>query len=211
MQIISNIVTSYISPSHCAFPSETCSSHRGPLTFNGGVEVGIFVQLFHLLAPVKLIPPVIHHLPQVGGVEAILEGSSFHVRCEAELIQASVQILWKEALLARLASSWHVSCARAATDRLLWHLYCSLGHHKPSWRGAIFYHDRLNCLYEEYNFLQVISSPWAPRSTGSYSWLAANSRVFGAWSLAVLLARRIRISPWAPGCLLGVRFDPFLF
>lgn len=97
-------------PSGCAFLSETCASHRGPLTFNGGVEVGVFVQHFHLLAPVKLIPPVGHHLPQVGGVEAVVEGGSFHVRCEAEPIQALVQILWKGALLARLASCWPVAC-----------------------------------------------------------------------------------------------------
>lgn len=107
-------------PSHCAFLSEACSSHRGPLTFNGGVEVGVFVQHLHLLVPVKLIPPVGHHLLQVAGVEAIVEGSSFHMRCEAELIQTPVQILWKGALLARLASCWHVPYARAATDRLSW-------------------------------------------------------------------------------------------
>lgn len=130
---ISSLFTS--PPSCCAFLSETRSRHRGPHTFNGGVKVGIFVQHFHLLAPVKLIPPVVHHLPQVAGVEAVVEGGSFHVRCEAEPIQALVEILWKGALLASLASCCHVPYARAGTDRLswlCWLLYYSLGHHKPS-------------------------------------------------------------------------------
>uniref|UniRef100_A0A8B9M556 Uncharacterized protein n=1 Tax=Accipiter nisus TaxID=211598 RepID=A0A8B9M556_9AVES len=42
--------------------------------------MGIFVQDFHLLAPVELVPPVGHHLLQVAGVEAVVEGGSFQVR-----------------------------------------------------------------------------------------------------------------------------------
>lgn len=94
--------------------------------------MGIFVQDFYLLAPVKLVPPVGHHLLQVAGVEAIVEGGPFQMWCVAELIQAPVQVLRKGALLVRLASGSCVPYTEAGMDGLIWLLYCPLGHHEPS-------------------------------------------------------------------------------
>lgn len=45
-------------------------------TFNLGLEMGVLVEDLHLLPPVKLIPPVGHHFPQVVGVEAIVEAAA---------------------------------------------------------------------------------------------------------------------------------------
>ncbi len=61
--------------------------------FNGGMEMWVFVQDFHLLAPVKLVPPVGHHLLQVVRVEAIVEGCPFQWRRIASLVEAAVQVL----------------------------------------------------------------------------------------------------------------------
>lgn len=103
--VVLNIVTSKILP----FPPHVSEKRPAqttetPLTFNSGSEMGIFVQDFHLLAPVELVPPVGHHLPQVVGVEAIVEGGPFQWWCVAGLLQAAVQVLQRGALLARLAS-----------------------------------------------------------------------------------------------------------
>lgn len=77
---------------HCSVTGR----HSDPLTFNGGMEMRVFVQDFHLLAPVKLVPPVGHHLLQVVRVEAIVEGCPFQWRCIASLIEAAVQVLQKK-------------------------------------------------------------------------------------------------------------------
>lgn len=67
-----------------------------PLTFDGGVEMRVFVQDFHLLAPVELVPPVGHHLLQVVGVEAVVESCPFQRRRVASLVEAVVQVLQEE-------------------------------------------------------------------------------------------------------------------
>lgn len=42
-----------------------------------GLEVWIFVELCHLLFPVKLVPPIGNHLLEISGIEAILEATIF--------------------------------------------------------------------------------------------------------------------------------------
>ena len=97
--------------------------------------MGVFVQDFHLLAPVELVPPVGHHLLQVVGIEAVVEGSPFQLRCVTGLLQAAVQVLWRGALHERLASCPRMPYTRAGMDGVSWLcrlLYRSLGHHEPS-------------------------------------------------------------------------------
>jgi len=111
--------------------------------------MGVFVQDFHLLAPVELVPPVGHHLLQVAGVEAVVEGGPFQRRGVAGLLKAAVQVLRRGALPARLpmralrqgGQGWALLALPAfvplsGTPRALlkqWHTL----------------RDPLNCLYEE--------------------------------------------------------------
>lgn len=49
----------------------------GNQTFDSGFEVWVFVELVHLLLPVKLMSPVGNNGLQIGGIEAILEVAVF--------------------------------------------------------------------------------------------------------------------------------------
>uniref|UniRef100_A0AAY5JVL9 Cystatin C (amyloid angiopathy and cerebral hemorrhage) n=1 Tax=Esox lucius TaxID=8010 RepID=A0AAY5JVL9_ESOLU len=49
-----------------------CDHQRQP-TLYLGFEVGVLVEDGDLVLPVKLVPPVVNHLLQVSGIEAILE------------------------------------------------------------------------------------------------------------------------------------------
>lgn len=167
--------------------------------------MGIFVQDFHLLAPVELVPPVGHHLLQVAGVEAIVEGGSFQLRCIAGLLQALVQVLWRGAFLVMLASHLRVPCTRVGTDGLSWlHwlLYHSLGHHEPFWSSAILCMSSWIIYLGNIFFYRLpvtLGHPGVPGPT--LALLLTRFRVFGTRTLPALLAgRRIRSSAWAADC-----------
>lgn len=62
-------------------------------TLNFGFEVRVLVDHLHLLFPVKLVPPVGHHVFKIGRVESIMKTAVLKWVCVTCLIDASVQIL----------------------------------------------------------------------------------------------------------------------
>ena len=166
--------------------------------------MGIFVQDFHLLASVKRVPPVGHHLLQVAGGEAVAEGSPFQLRCVAGLLQAAMQVL-RTGALARLARCLHVPYAKAGMNRLSWlhRLLClSLGHHKPSWSSAILCITSWIIYMENIFFYRLAVPLGHPGVVGStLALLLTRFRVLGTRNLPALPAeRRISSSACATDC-----------
>lgn len=69
-------------------------------TFDFGFEVWVRVQHRHLLLPVKLIPPVGHHPPEIRGVEAVLEATVLQGLSKVGSVDAVVQVLLKKTTMA---------------------------------------------------------------------------------------------------------------
>lgn len=62
-------------------------------TLNFGFEMRVLVDHLHLLLPVKLVPPIGHHVSKICQVKSIMKAAILKWVCVTCSINASVQIL----------------------------------------------------------------------------------------------------------------------